>query len=609
MALTANPDKADRILLKPPAPVKTVPLEAQPMLQRAAGFTPRSFSEENLTVEAVISTFAPVVRRDGRGAYIERLDPAGLDTSQLSGAPLLDGHRQASARDVVGAVTGFRFDNGNLVATLRLSVAEDAAPVVARIREGTLRGVSVGYRVQRWVETVDPETKFRIRTAAAWSIHEVSAVPIPADPQARFRGKDMATEDEIQETTPAQHRAALRTIARSAGMTTEQADDMVDRDLTVTEARAEAFEAMQTRGQATPRIRVIGTQDDAATVMARRADALHCRVAGVAPKDEAKPYMGESLRDMARACVEAAGTSTRGMDSDQLFRAAMHTTSDFPNLLTGTGNRVLSTAYQAAQSPIKALARQSTIADFRPKSLLKLSDVGLLQELSESGEIKHTTRGEAVESYALKTYATQFAISRKALVNDDLGAFRDWGATAGRMAAETEANLLVNLLLSNPTLGEDGKALFHADHGNLDVTGDPLASDSLSDARAALRNMKGLDGKTPINATPRYLVVGPSLETTAEKVLAQIYAATVDDVNPFSGRLTLLVEPRITDGTWFVFADPAALPCFEYSYLSGAPGPQMASREGWDVLGMEFRVVLDFGAGAIDYRGAYKVNP
>ena len=31
-------------------------------------------------------------------------------------------------------------------------------------------------------------------------------------------------------------------------MTTEQADDMVDRDLTVTEARAEAFEAMQTPG-------------------------------------------------------------------------------------------------------------------------------------------------------------------------------------------------------------------------------------------------------------------------------------------------------------------------------------------------------------------------
>lgn len=48
------------------------------------------------------------------------------------------------------------------------------------------------------------------------------------------------------------------------------------------------------------------------------------------------------------------------------------------------------------------------------------------------------------------------------------------------------------------------------------------------------------------------------------------------------------------------------MPVLEYSYLSSAQGPQMASREGWDVLGMEFRVVLDFGCGAIDWRGAFK---
>jgi hypothetical protein len=50
------------------------------------------------------------------------------------------------------------------------------------------------------------------------------------------------------------------------------------------------------------------------------------------------------------------------------------------------------------------------------------------------------------------------------------------------------------------------------------------------------------------------------------------------------------------------------LPVLEYAYLSSAQGPQIASREGWDVLGMEFRVVLDFGAGAVDWRGAWK-NP
>ncbi|WP_051661350.1 Mu-like prophage major head subunit gpT family protein [Bosea sp. 117] len=120
--------------------------------------------------------------------------------------------------------------------------------------------------------------------------------------------------------------------------------------------------------------------------------------------------------------------------------------------------------------------------------------------------------------------------------------------------------------------------------------------------------MKGLDGKTVITVTPRYLVVGPELETTAEQVLATITATTVDGVNPFAGKLTLLVEPRITDDAWYVFADPASAPVLEYSYLSSAPGPQMASREGWDVLSTEYRVVLDFGAGAVDWRGAVR-NP
>ena len=156
-------------------------------------------------------------------------------------------------------------------------------------------------------------------------------------------------------------------------------------------------------------------------------------------------------------------------------------------------------------------------------------------------------------------------------------------------------------------MGEDGQTLFHASHGNL-ASGTLLDVAGLDLARKAMRGMKALDGKTPINATPKYLVVGPEMETVAERLLASIYATTVADVNAFSGKLSLLVEPRITDDRYYVFADPAVLPVLEYAYLSSAQGPQMASREGWDVLGMEFRVVLDFGCGAIDWRGAY-FNP
>lgn len=583
-----------------------MPLDDQ--FTRRASFTPDTFNADAMTVEAVISTFAPVARRDTRGSYTERLDPAGLDLSGLVGSPVLDGHRQGSARDVIGTIAAYRMEGEALVATIRLSGAADAAPIITRIQEGTLKGVSIGYRVTRWADSVDPITKARVRTAAAWAISEVSAVPIPADPGATFRKAEHMPKDTQDETraTLIQRLVAAHDLPDEWATRMEAAGEELTDDEIRTQARAAAAEALQTRARQTPRIRTVATQDDPATIMARRADALFARVSGTAPKPEAAPYMADTLRDHARAAVEATGTSTRGMDADTLFRAAMHTTSDFPNLLTSTGNRTLMGGYQTAQSPIKTtLARQATLPDFRAGTRLKLSDVGLLEEVGETGEITSTTRGEAAESYSLKTFATQFAISRKALINDDLGAFRDWGATAGRMAAETEANLLLSKLLSNPVMGEDGKALFHADHGNSDV-GAALDVDALDAARKAMRGMKALDGKTPINATPRFLLVGPELETTAEQVLASIYAATVADVNPFGGKLSLLVEPRITDASFYLFADPAVLPVLEYAYLSSAQGPQMASREGWDVLGMEFRVVLDFGCGAVDWRGAYR---
>jgi hypothetical protein len=207
-------------------------------------------------------------------------------------------------------------------------------------------------------------------------------------------------------------------------------------------------------------------------------------------------------------------------------------------------------------------------------------------------------------------------LSRKAIINDDLGAFRDWGLAAGKAASETEAAQLLDLLTQSSGAGplmHDNKRLFHADHGNLAATGESLfgtGSDllPLSNARKAMRMQKGLDGKTPINATPKFLLVNPDRETEAEQALATIYAADASTVNPFTGRLTPLVDARLGGTTWYVFADPSILPVLEYSYLSGAEGPQIASREGWDVLGQEFRVILDFGCGAVDWRGAYR-NP
>ena len=138
--------------------------------------------------------------------------------------------------------------------------------------------------------------------------------------------------------------------------------------------------------------------------------------------------------------------------------------------------------------------------------------------------------------------------------------------------------------------------------------GDAGDQQALEDARKAMRATKGLDGKTLVNVTPKYLLVGPELESHAERLLASIYPATTDDANVFGSKLSLLVEPRITDSSWYVFADPARLAALQYGYLSSAQGVQIQRAEAWSTLGMKFRAWLDFGAGWLESRAAY-LNP
>jgi hypothetical protein len=136
-----------------------------------------------------------------------------------------------------------------------------------------------------------------------------------------------------------------------------------------------------------------------------------------------------------------------------------------------------------------------------------------------------------------------------------------------------------------------------------------LQLSSLATARKAMRLQKGLDGTTPIDATPKFLIVPAALELTAEQLLTQITPAVVGEVNPFAGKLDLIVEPRldaVSATAWYLAADPALLDTIEYAYLDGEVGPQIFIEQGFEIDGMSMKCREDFGAGVLDWRGLYK---
>jgi hypothetical protein len=566
---------------------------------------PQTFDATNMTVEATIASRSPVQRRDARGPFLEILDPAGLDLGATRGASVLDSHQQGGLDNVLGTIDDAWLDGDAVIARIRLSGRAEVAPLVEDIRNGIIRHLSVGYEVPEWRDGTDASGQ-RTRTAVRWTIREASFVPVPADHNAITRTLPREAGGGNRSTI----NGRIRELCSRAGATEMVRDDLIDRGATLDEARSVVMSELLIRGRTPIRSAHNDATIDNPEVRVRAAgEALYSRVnPGFRASPQARQFMGLTIPEIARDVLHRAGITTHGLGADSVITRALNTTSDFPLILADTVNRTLRDSYAAAPSGVRRLGRETTAADFRKKSRLMLDSTGLtLEKVNEAGEFKSGAIAEAGESYAVDSFGRIFAISRKALVNDDLGAFTDLTRRLGQAAAAFEAQFLVNLLIAQSGLGpdmSDENPLFDNAHGNVAGTGAVPSETTLSAARLAMRKQVGVGGGL-IAVTPAFVMVPPDMETATEKLLTQIQAVTTDNVNPFA-RLSLIVEPRLTDTKrWYVAADPATIDGLEYAYLAGAPGPQTESRAGFEVDGVQIKVRLDFGGGFVDWRGWY----
>ena len=605
-----------------PAPRLTPPTGC--IATRAATTVPTSYNEADGSFEIIWTTGAAVRRYDwAEGEFDETLstDPGAVRLDRLNaGAPVLRAHDRFTLEGVIGSVVpgSARMTNGQGVARIRLADTPDAADVVAKVLAGHVRNVSVGYTVHQYEPVATADGAPKQMRAIDWEPLEVSLVPIAADPATFIRSLAPTATTAPVGAPGAVTIAQIRKRAADCGLSDTIAADLMERHATaplnlesLTAMLSHHFVAKGGASQIHHRGGASVHSDPNETLRTRIGDALFARMAGKAPEAHAREFMGGGLVGMARALLESQGENVRWKSDVEILERSMHTTSDFKGLLTASGNRFLLETFASAESAIKRVARQRTAADFRTLTTLKLGGAPTLDLVNEGGEVKSGTMFEASETYKLATFGKIFGISRQAIINDDLGAFADPLRLMARGAAETEAQQLAALLNANSGAGvtlADGNPLFHSTHFNAAASGAAISVTSLGAARQAGRDQKDLAGTTPLNVGYSVMLVPSSLETVAETMVAQLVPNAVTGVNPFAGRLEVAVDPRLTGTSWRLFADPSQWPVLEYAYLDGGAGPQMTTREGWDVLGMEFRVVLDFGCGAVDHRGAYR-NP
>jgi hypothetical protein len=578
----------------------------------------RTLNREARTFRAIALSGEPIPRYDALsgGEFLLKFDPAGANLARIEAgtAPLLNAHSEADLASKLGYVSAAEWQGPALIVECKLGTSPAAEQVLNDLAAGIPAAISLGVLLREWQDRPGAEGRLAERLVTSWEIYEASIVPVPADASAvtlSFERGNMTLSSENQTVFDA--RAAATEIGARLGL----GADFVERASTAksaAEVRGLAQNYLVERyNQAPTRSQVAVLHDEGDTRREGLTLALTHRLRGGEPDERAKPYLHLRLPDAARECLRWRGSHLAGMSDARVVNLAM-STSDFPNILANVGNKTLLEAYQATPAVLKAVCRITTAADFKERRVLRFGEGSGLQQKAEGGSYVYGSIAEQSSSYSIRTYGRIFAMTREMIVNDDLGALDQFFRAAGRLAVEFEGRMLVDLLTANGGLGpvlSDGKTLFHTDHGNLAASGGAISVSTLDVARAALRRQKGLDGAVIIDANPRYLVVPVSKQAVAEQVTAAITPAQPADVNPFAGRLTALADPHLDDASttaWYLAADPANVPVFEFAYLEGAQGPQTEQQTDFDTDTLKFKVRLDVGAGAVDWRGIYR-NP
>lgn len=454
-------------------------------------------------------------------------------------------------------------------------------------------------------------------TAAAVTTKEASMpAPVPA------AGQPAATPFARTKDDNAQVIAMFKPFASRPEIAALQTEVLADPGLTIEAIQARLLAEMGKGTEpanpqnAFPRVETVADEGD------KRKDAVVASIlarAGVVQDAASRaalasnPYRGDRLMDTARASLQRAGVNVAGMTPMEVVAAAFtQGTSDFPVLLENAMHKTLQTSYAIAANTWNRFCATGSVSDFRAHNRYRTGSFGSLDAVNELGEFvnKSIPDGEKA-SITAGTKGNIINLSRTAIINDDLGAFVGLSNMLGRAAARTvEADVYAMLALNSglgPTMG-DSKPLFDAAHGNI-TTSAAITMAALDLDRVAMASQKDVSGNDYLDLRPAVLLVPIGLGGTARSINDAQYdpdtANKLQKPNIVNGLFRDIVDtPRMTGARRYLFADPSEAPVLEVAFLDGNQNPYLELQNGFDVDGARYKVRLDYGVAAVDYRGA-----
>lgn len=488
--------------------------------------------------------------------------------------------------------------------------------------EGLIHQIGAALPIAAQLTSLFDLTHFdRFKSTPAAAAARKSEEPAMPDPVKKPAAEPQAKSEAELRAELLQQEQARREAVKAKFDLFKNRDDLAElkaaclEDMTVTAEQAgEKILAKLADGSEPIQGRATVVEDERDVKRAAAVDAILARagVPGV-KADRNNPYRGLKLLDIARESLELAGTSTKGMDQLKIVGSAFtQSTSDFPVLLEEAMHKTLESAYAAASDTWSRFCDTGSVSDFRAHNRYRLGSLGNLDPVSENGEFKNKAIPDGEKaSVQADTVGNIINLTRQAIINDDLGAFIGLSRMLGRAAARTVEATVYALLKENNGLGPvmaDGKTLFHADHGNIGTAG-ALAVATIEDLRVKMASQKDVSGNDFLDLRPSALLVPMGLGGDARVINEAQYdpdtSGKLQKPNKVRGLFSDIIDtPRLEGTRFYGFAAAAEAPVIEVSFLDGNQSPYLEMQEGFSVDGTRYKVRLDFGVAAVDYRGA-----
>jgi phage major head subunit gpT-like protein len=567
------------------------------------------------------------------------VDLAGMDTTSQPIAVML-GHQYDMDHAVGQAYEAVNSGSDLTVATEVIGESPEVAKAVNLARKGWKFQASIGADVGRIeniaagesVEVNGRQFAGPISVVRASTLREVSIVLFGADAatsaaiaaEANDGGFHMADHanqkpDEVKASAEATAKVAVEAKAPEAVTPPAPPVD-------VAAIKAELLEQLrkEVKAEALADIRADRPSAPAVHVVAKPAETDEMLVASICMAGNlpgVEKQFGErtleaahkrrnmGLQEMLLRAAKANGYQgdayklTDGNLRDVLKASFGSSTHSIANVVGTAYGKFLLNGYTSVESVWDRISMIRPVSDFKAVTGVRVNGGFVFEEVGPAGELKSAEATDEARSFGAKSYGRISAISRRDIINDDLGALTVVPTRLGRGAAlRFNTNFWTEFQASNATYFEKATA----------GAGNAFSLTSLKAAVAAYRKVNDADGN-PLGVNPSILLLPPELEIAGAEAMGSALvhgtSGAAPSTNVLAGRYQVVSSVYLSSAsTWWLVANPGDLNAMEVLFLNGNRNPVVEQAEAdFDTLGIQVRGYFDFGVAKGEPKSCYRM--